>query len=273
MQLQNLMPRLLLGCPQWVRYDVRYSIFQDGFRGKTAAAASATASATQADGRDPAIPSALQGVRYRVDPCNHRFLAPAHGTRDAARRIRPTEAAARRHPPLPRVRVRAALRLLLFRRVLPDVVLTPRRRIASPHEPAHGRVATPGAAPGAHVGRLPGLPQAARPAPLPPPPAASSLLAAALRRRPPLRPPVLPLGHLRLPPGRPRDGSGDGVRGGHGGRRPPDHAAARPRQAQGPGKIAVIGGCREYTGAPYFAAISALKVIFHMFSAQKMLQQ
>ena len=26
------------------------------------------------------------------------------------------------------------------------------------------------------------------------------------------------------------------------------------------GKIAVIGGCREYTGAPYFAAISALKV-------------
>jgi hypothetical protein len=65
------------------------------------------------------------------------------------------------------------------------------------------------------------------------------------------------------------------------------------------GKIAVIGGCREYTGAPYFAAISALKVvsifnffnlincasmrifdmllfrvqISHMFSAQKMLQQ
>lgn len=26
------------------------------------------------------------------------------------------------------------------------------------------------------------------------------------------------------------------------------------------GKIAVIGGCREYTGAPYFASISALKV-------------
>ncbi|XP_022762013.1 ATP-dependent (S)-NAD(P)H-hydrate dehydratase isoform X3 [Durio zibethinus] len=26
------------------------------------------------------------------------------------------------------------------------------------------------------------------------------------------------------------------------------------------GKIAVIGGCREYTGAPYFAAISALKI-------------
>ena len=33
------------------------------------------------------------------------------------------------------------------------------------------------------------------------------------------------------------------------------------------GKIAVIGGCREYTGAPYFAATSALKVvsIFLMF--------
>ena len=27
------------------------------------------------------------------------------------------------------------------------------------------------------------------------------------------------------------------------------------------GKIAVIGGCREYTGAPYFAAISALKIV------------
>ncbi|PNT63736.1 hypothetical protein BRADI_4g20537v3 [Brachypodium distachyon] len=34
------------------------------------------------------------------------------------------------------------------------------------------------------------------------------------------------------------------------------------------GKIAVIGGCREYTGAPYFAAISALKVgadLSHVF--------
>ena len=27
------------------------------------------------------------------------------------------------------------------------------------------------------------------------------------------------------------------------------------------GKVAVIGGCREYTGAPYFAAISALKIV------------
>lgn len=26
------------------------------------------------------------------------------------------------------------------------------------------------------------------------------------------------------------------------------------------GKIATVGGCREYTGAPYFASISALKV-------------
>ncbi|KAG6529304.1 hypothetical protein ZIOFF_011501 [Zingiber officinale] len=34
------------------------------------------------------------------------------------------------------------------------------------------------------------------------------------------------------------------------------------------GKIAVIGGCREYTGAPYFAAISALKIgadLSHIF--------
>ncbi|XP_045802690.1 ATP-dependent (S)-NAD(P)H-hydrate dehydratase-like [Trifolium pratense] len=37
---------------------------------------------------------------------------------------------------------------------------------------------------------------------------------------------------------------------------------------QGCGKIAVIGGCREYTGAPYFAAISALKIgadLSHVF--------
>ncbi|KAL4349671.1 hypothetical protein AHAS_Ahas10G0065300 [Arachis hypogaea] len=34
------------------------------------------------------------------------------------------------------------------------------------------------------------------------------------------------------------------------------------------GKIAVIGGCREYTGAPYFAAISTLKIgadLSHVF--------
>ncbi|KAK1592835.1 hypothetical protein Q3G72_031162 [Acer saccharum] len=34
------------------------------------------------------------------------------------------------------------------------------------------------------------------------------------------------------------------------------------------GKIAVIGGCRVYTGAPYFAAISALKIaadLSHLF--------
>uniref|UniRef100_A0A0E0MEP2 ATP-dependent (S)-NAD(P)H-hydrate dehydratase n=1 Tax=Oryza punctata TaxID=4537 RepID=A0A0E0MEP2_ORYPU len=38
---------------------------------------------------------------------------------------------------------------------------------------------------------------------------------------------------------------------------PPLDRARHKGQA---GKIAVIGGCREYTGAPYFAAISALKV-------------
>ncbi|XP_039120384.1 ATP-dependent (S)-NAD(P)H-hydrate dehydratase [Dioscorea cayenensis subsp. rotundata] len=34
------------------------------------------------------------------------------------------------------------------------------------------------------------------------------------------------------------------------------------------GKVAIIGGCREYTGAPYFAAISALKIgadLSHVF--------
>ena len=34
------------------------------------------------------------------------------------------------------------------------------------------------------------------------------------------------------------------------------------------GKIAVLGGCREYTGAPFFAAISALKIgsdLAHIF--------
>lgn len=37
------------------------------------------------------------------------------------------------------------------------------------------------------------------------------------------------------------------------------------------GKIGVIGGCREYTGAPYFAAISALKVgadLSHVFCTE-----
>ncbi|KAG8090873.1 hypothetical protein GUJ93_ZPchr0011g28506 [Zizania palustris] len=46
---------------------------------------------------------------------------------------------------------------------------------------------------------------------------------------------------------------------------PPLDLARHKGQA---GKIAVIGGCREYTGAPYFAAISALKIgadLSHVF--------
>lgn len=38
------------------------------------------------------------------------------------------------------------------------------------------------------------------------------------------------------------------------------------------GRIGVVGGCREYTGAPYFAAISALKVgadLSHVFCTQE----
>lgn len=31
------------------------------------------------------------------------------------------------------------------------------------------------------------------------------------------------------------------------------------------GMIAVVGGCREYTGAPYFAAISALKIVSTLY--------
>ncbi|XP_002962734.2 ATP-dependent (S)-NAD(P)H-hydrate dehydratase [Selaginella moellendorffii] len=57
-----------------------------------------------------------------------------------------------------------------------------------------------------------------------------------------------------------------------------DHALAAMRAIAPPldpkkhkgqaGKIAVIGGCREYTGAPYFSAISALKMgadLSHVF--------
>ena len=40
---------------------------------------------------------------------------------------------------------------------------------------------------------------------------------------------------------------------------PPARLAADKYKGQA-GKVAVIGGCREYTGAPYFASISALKV-------------
>lgn len=38
------------------------------------------------------------------------------------------------------------------------------------------------------------------------------------------------------------------------------HIAAADRYKGQAGKIGTIGGCREYTGAPYFASISALKV-------------
>lgn len=37
------------------------------------------------------------------------------------------------------------------------------------------------------------------------------------------------------------------------------------------GKVAVVGGCREYTGAPFFSAYSALKLgadIAHVFCTQ-----
>lgn len=43
------------------------------------------------------------------------------------------------------------------------------------------------------------------------------------------------------------------------------------RQKGQAGKVAVIGGCREYTGAPFFSAISALKVgadLSHVFCTQ-----
>jgi hypothetical protein len=33
------------------------------------------------------------------------------------------------------------------------------------------------------------------------------------------------------------------------------------------GKISIIGGCREYAGAPYFAAIAALKIFCGWFLA------
>lgn len=37
----------------------------------------------------------------------------------------------------------------------------------------------------------------------------------------------------------------------------PPSASARKGDA---GRVAVVGGCREYTGAPWFAAMAALKV-------------
>ncbi|KAI5076596.1 hypothetical protein GOP47_0008661 [Adiantum capillus-veneris] len=49
---------------------------------------------------------------------------------------------------------------------------------------------------------------------------------------------------------------------------PPLSASRYKGQA---GKVAVVGGCREYTGAPYFSAISALKVgadLSHVFCTQ-----
>ena len=47
-------------------------------------------------------------------------------------------------------------------------------------------------------------------------------------------------------------------------------ALAPDRRKGQAGKIAVVGGCAEYTGAPYFAAISALRVgadLAHVFCA------
>lgn len=37
------------------------------------------------------------------------------------------------------------------------------------------------------------------------------------------------------------------------------------------GKVAIIGGCREYTGAPYFAAISALKIVSSVTSMSRLI--
>ncbi|KAI5076598.1 hypothetical protein GOP47_0008663 [Adiantum capillus-veneris] len=42
--------------------------------------------------------------------------------------------------------------------------------------------------------------------------------------------------------------------------------AVVPRYKGQAGKVAVVEGCREYTGAPYFSAISALKVVItHLY--------
>lgn len=121
------------------------------------------------------------------------------------------------------------------------------------------------AAPRAHVGRLPGIRQAARPALLLPSFSSSTLLC---HRLPPILPLVLQLLRVRAnhamaaSAGTVYEADAEAVV------RRITPALDRARHKGQAGKIAVIGGCREYTGAPYFAAISALKVgadLSHVF--------
>lgn len=49
----------------------------------------------------------------------------------------------------------------------------------------------------------------------------------------------------------------------------PDHYAGNNHKGSH-GKVAVIGGCREYTGAPFFSAMSALKVCSMVFTHSRL---
>lgn len=125
------------------------------------------------------------------------------------------------------------------------------------------------AAPRAHVGRhLPGIRQAARPALLLPSFSSSSSTTLLCHRLPPILPLVLQLLRVRAnhamaaSAGTVYEADAEAVV------RRITPALDRARHKGQAGKIAVIGGCREYTGAPYFAAISALKVgadLSHVF--------